>query len=97
MTNIDELIKRANIKSGDYIIENRDQLSDYVFSTMGNYRKYNPMDESDNVFYIDSIVDDNTVRIKWIVEQGKRVNYYEECGIDEALLISVENAEVRTR
>jgi len=97
MPTVDDLIERANVKSGDYTIENRDQLSDYVFSTMGNYRKYDPLDESDNVFYIERVINNATVRVHWIVEQGSRVDYIEECDITAAMLLFVENAEVRTR
>lgn len=97
MPTVDELIKRANVKSGDKLIENEDQLCDYVFSTMGDYRKYRPIDESDTVFYINHVIDDTTVEVQWIVEQGKRVDYKEECDITEALLIAVENAELRNR
>lgn len=97
MPTVDELIERANFKSGDYNIENSDQLSDYVFSTMGNYRKYDPLDESDNVFYIERVIDNTTVRVNWIVEQGSRVDYSEDCDITEALLLAVEHAELRIR
>lgn len=64
---------------------------------MSDYRKYGPVDKSDYVFYINSVVDDTTVSIQCVIKLGNIVEYREECDIIEAILIAIEHADIRNR